>query len=115
MSDRNASERRLAVALKAGLAEFSAGAALWPAVRAGLPGAASPAAGPLRRRLAAAAGLTIVLIVVAGLLVPGSRTAAFAFVAQKLGINPEAGLTDAQREALHAQAHQRNAQFLRDF
>ena len=33
----------------------------------------------------------------------------------KSGINPEAGLSDSQRQALHDAAHARNSQFLHDF
>jgi hypothetical protein len=50
-----------------------------------------------------------------GAVIPQTRDTALAFIEKGVGIDPWAGLTDAQKQKIVDAAHERNAAFLRDF
>lgn len=113
MSELN--ERRLADLLKAELAQSSWTAAPWPRVRTRLFTPIFRTARPNARRRLGAAGVALIAIIAAGALLPQTRDTALAFIEKGVGINPWAGLTDAQKQKVVDATHERNAAFLRDF
>src|ERR1700737_2783726 len=109
------SERRLADLLKAELAQSSWTAAPWPRVSTRLFTRISRPSRRSGRRLLATAGVAIIAILAAGAVLPQNRDNALALIEKGAGINPWAGLTDAQQKKSVDATHERNAAFLRDF
>src|ERR1700737_3910929 len=97
------SERRLADLLKAELAQSSWTAAPWPRVSTRLFTRISRPSRRSGRRLLATA---------AGAVLPQTRDNALALIEKGVGINPWAGLTDAQKQKSVDATHERNAAFL---
>jgi hypothetical protein len=113
MSELN--EAQLADLLKAELARSSWSATPWPRVRTRL---FTPIPKPSRRtgrRMLAAAGVALIALLAVGAVFPQTRDTALAFIEKGAGINPWAGLTDAQKQKSVDATHERNAAFLRDF
>jgi hypothetical protein len=115
MSVLRPNEQLIGNSLKAELAKSSWTIAPWPRISLSLSAPISRQGQHRGRRLLAIAGVAVIAVVAVGAVVPQTRETARAFIQQKFGIDPWAGLSDAQKQAQVDQTHARNAAFLRDF